>query len=274
MVVLRAILGELTAALVPTIARALDATIAADQTVIAVLAAIGLVLSRSRSRLMLNAPVATDQSVVSICPPIWLIGWTRSRNVVVPPAVRAEIPIGVVSAIRTVVSVSARMVAVVVGVVPSVVVDVSVVVVNDRGRTATAATSPVHSPGIPFPPYPATPTPAAKHRADRDATTKVETNRRNWYWRRHVKRYYDGRAEHDGRVVLRDIDNLRVRWLDHDGGRRRLRDGDLRTRLQGTGRLRLRTHRLYCRHHIILLIRERLPEARRPREVMSQVVQH
>ena len=152
MVVLRAILGELTAALVPTIARALDATIAADQTVIAVLAAIGLVLSRSRSRLMLNAAVATDQSVVSICATIWLIGWTRSRNVVVPPAVRAEIPIGVVSTIRTVVSVSARMVAVVVGVVPSVVVDVGVVVVNDRGRTSTAATSPVHSPGVPSPP--------------------------------------------------------------------------------------------------------------------------
>ena len=202
MVVLRAILGELTAALVPTIARALDATIGADQTVIAVLAAIGLVLSRSRSRLMLNAAVATDQSVISICATIWLIGWTRSRNVVVPPAVRAEIPIGVVSAIRTVVSVSARMVAVVVGVVPSVVVDVSVVVVNDRGRTATAAHLQFTPQACHPHPNPPPRTTAAKHRADRDATTKVETNRRNWYWRRHVKRYYDGRAEHDGRVVL------------------------------------------------------------------------
>ena len=81
MVGLSAILGELTA---PTV-RALHTTIAADQTVIAVLAAIGLVLSGPKSRRMLNATVATDQTVISICATVWLMGWTRFGKCCHPP---------------------------------------------------------------------------------------------------------------------------------------------------------------------------------------------
>src|SRR5580704_8036962 len=165
-----------------------------------------------------------------------LIVWIGARNVMVKAAVRAVIAVRVIVAVRTIVGVCARaiaagivrspgMVAVIIRVVPGPVVDVSVVVVDDRS-TATPAT-PVHIPCVPAPTASSTPS-AAKRGPNRDATSEVETNRGDGHWRWHVKRHHYRDSVHHGGVVLRNIDHLRVRRLNHYRGRTLLLHCDLR----------------------------------------------
>src|SRR5271165_153508 len=169
----------------------------------------------------------------------------------VPAAVRAVVSIRVIGAIRAIVGVSVGTIAVVARVVPSPVVDIGIVVVDD-GRTTAA---PVHVPGVPAPA--ATPTP----NSNRDTGPKVETNRSYRHRWRHVQRNHYWRAVNRSRIILRYINYLRVCWLNHDGIGRRCSDRDLRIGLQASRRLSLGAHGLYCCHHIALLIRKRLPEA-------------
>src|SRR5271168_4532960 len=63
-----------------------------------------------------------------------------------------------------------------------------------------------------------------------------------------------GSAVDNGWIVLRDIDNLGVGWLDNDGLRRLLDNGDLRTRVQIAGGLGLRAQGLDRGHDVSLLV--------------------
>src|SRR5579862_2975123 len=94
--------------------------------------------------------------------------------------VRTVVATRVIVAVGSVTSIGARMIArivcprviaVVVVVVPGVVVDVSVVVVNDGRRTATAAAAPVQSPGMPSPAKASTPTSATEPGANGDRSS-------------------------------------------------------------------------------------------------------
>src|SRR5271163_4534681 len=63
-----------------------------------------------------------------------------------------------------------------------------------------------------------------------------------------------GSAVNHGWVVLWDIDNLGVGWLNDDGLRRLLDNGDLRTRVQIAGGLGFRAQGLDRRHDVGLLV--------------------
>src|SRR5208283_5224849 len=121
--------------------------------------------------------VGMIRAVGTVVPGVLRAGCTaRMVDVWVPATIRAVIAVGAILAVRTVVRISAwmivrvgviravgriirvvlrsgrsvcpRPIAVVVCVVPDVVIDIGVVVVNDGG---TAATAPVHVPGVPAP---------------------------------------------------------------------------------------------------------------------------
>ncbi|MGO9575496.1 MAG: toll/interleukin-1 receptor domain-containing protein [Terriglobales bacterium] len=128
----------------------------------AVVAIPGMILRSDRTAVggdvrVLHAAVTADQPVIAVVPAVGQV--LTSVLVGVPAAVRAEIPVRVIAAVRTIVRVFARLVvtvgvksavgtipgmvlrsgrstapgviAVVVGVVPGMVVDVGVVVVDD-----------------------------------------------------------------------------------------------------------------------------------------------
>src|SRR5271165_3587185 len=108
----------------------------------------------------------------------------------VPAAVRAVISVRVIGTVRTVVGVSTGTIAVVARVVPSPVVDIGVVVVDDGG---IAPTTPIQSPSVPAP-APAAPAPACDHSPDGNAVSEVEANRSYRHRRRHVERHHHWRA--------------------------------------------------------------------------------
>src|SRR5271154_5054750 len=164
--------------------------------------------------------------MVAVVTAIRLIVWIGSRNVMVKAAVRAVIAVWVIVAIRTIGGVCAReiaagivrsprVVAVIIRVIPSSIVDISVVVVDDGSTATPTPATPVHIPCVPAPAASSTP-PAAKRGPNCDATSEVETNRGDGHWRWHVKRHHYRGSVHHGGVVLRNIDHLRVRRLDHD----------------------------------------------------------
>src|SRR5208283_3860689 len=122
---------------------------------------------------MLHTAVAADQAVIAVVAAIGHVRWTRSGHIVVKASVRAVVGIGVISAIRSVVRIitwtiavrvgrrvirmavrawTPGVIAVVVGGVPGVVRDVGVVVEDDCvAATPSAPTSPVASPGMKAP---------------------------------------------------------------------------------------------------------------------------
>src|SRR5271157_1887041 len=110
----------------------------------------------------------------------------------VPAAVRAVISIRVIGAVRAIVGISAGTIAVVARVVPSPVVDIGVVVVNDGGTAA--ATSPIQSPGVPAPAEAGSPSTTTESSSDCDCRFEKDTNGGHGYRRRHVERHHHGRA--------------------------------------------------------------------------------
>ena len=86
--------------------RILYATIAADQTVIAIASAV---------RTVLDATVPADQTVVAVVSAVRLIVRIRSGNVTVKVAIGAVVAIGVIGAVRSKVGVCTRTVAVIPG---------------------------------------------------------------------------------------------------------------------------------------------------------------
>src|ERR1700691_4238869 len=88
--------------------------------------------------------------------------------------------------------VSPGVVAVVMRVVPGVVADIGVVVVDDGGTTTTApAAAPIHIPGVPAPAEASTPTATTERGANRDTTSKVETKGRNRQGRSQEDRHHN-----------------------------------------------------------------------------------
>ncbi len=150
---------------------------------------------------MLNPAAATDWPMISIVP----IRGVRPRAFLgVPAAIGTEISIGVIAAVRSVVRIFTRLVialgversvgaiprmvsasrgssgpavvAVVVGVVPGVVVDVGGVVVDDRCRSSTAAAAPMEAPGVPSPAETTTPAASTEPGANRDRRSKINSD--------------------------------------------------------------------------------------------------
>src|SRR5579862_5639492 len=122
---------------------------------------------------MLHTAVAADQAVIAVVAAIGHVRWTRSGHIVVKASVRAVVAVGVISAIRPIVGIITRTIAVRVGRrvirtavrartpgviavvvcgVPGIVGDVRVVVEDDRvAATPSAPPSPVASPGMKAP---------------------------------------------------------------------------------------------------------------------------
>src|SRR5208282_1781011 len=135
--------------------------------------------------------------MVAVMTSIGLIVWIGARNVVVKAAVGAVIAVRVIRAVRTIVGVCARaiaagiarsprMVVIVIRGIPGPVVDVGVVIVDDGSASTatTTAAAPVHIPGVPAPTEARAPSATAKRGSNGDATSEVETNRRDGHWRR------------------------------------------------------------------------------------------
>src|SRR5580700_10884569 len=157
--------------------------------------------------------------------------------------IRTVIAIRVIVAVWSVMSVRPRtiarimrppgVIAVVVRVVPGAVVDIGVVVIDDGGTAAPTPTgAPVHIPGVPAPAEASTPAATTNGGANRDPSSKVQAKGSNWQRRSHVHRHHHRRTVNHRRVVLRNIDNLRVRRLNHDRSGRWLCNYDLRIGLQ------------------------------------------
>src|SRR5208282_839326 len=153
---------------------------------------------------VLYAAVAANQPVIAVVPAVRLVVRIGAGFVRVPAAVRAEVSIRVITAVGAIVRVFARLVvtvgvkgavvavpgmvlrsgrstspgviAVVVVVVPGVVVDIGVVVVDD-GRVTTATTAaPVHAPGMPTPAKAAAnPTAASDEASNRDPSSEIKS---------------------------------------------------------------------------------------------------
>ncbi len=119
---------------------------------------------------VLNAAVSADQAMIAVVPAVGHVCRTGAGNVMMQAAIRTEIATRVIGAVRAIVRVFARLVvavgvkgavgavpgmvlrsgrsasprviAVVVPVVPNVVIDIGVVVVDDGGRTAAPTARP------------------------------------------------------------------------------------------------------------------------------------
>src|ERR1035441_8657240 len=78
----------------------------------------------------------------------------------------------------------------------------------------------------------------------------------------------------DSRVVLRNINNLRIGRLNDDSLRRLLHHRNLRTRLEISGGLGLRAQGLYRGHHVGSLIVIILAQLRSPGHVLRHVVEN
>lgn len=197
----------------------LDAAVATDQAVITVAASVGLVL---------NSAVASDQTVITIAAPI---GLPRPKTVIsVVGVVVVSVPVVVVA-----VSVDDRP------------VDIGVVVVVDVSAPATP--TPVTSPCTEAP---------GRAAADKATAAECCTNRYACAKgnagsnddRRRVRRHKEGRPEDDRRIILRDINDVRVGWFNDDRLRTLLHYLDLRRGLQSARGLRPSAHYLHGSHHI------------------------
>jgi len=104
---------------------------------------------------------------------------------------------------------------------------------------------------------------ASHHGADGDPGTKPDDARRG-----HIPccisgRYIRGPVDH-GRVVLRDVNNLRIGWLNDDRLRRLLHHGNLLAGFETAFFLGLCAQGLNGRHHVGLLVVIGLSERRSP----------
>src|SRR5277367_4324594 len=165
------------------IAGVLNAAIAADLSVIAVVAAVGLVLDAAVATnlsviaivatvgLVLDAAIAADQPVITI---VTAVGWvlhaaiaSNQAMIAIVAAVRLVGPV-MMWAVRTVRVRTPRVIVVVVSAVPAAIVDVSGVVVDHR---AAASAAPIAAPCAPTPTKAAAhvATASADYRPDRDA---------------------------------------------------------------------------------------------------------
>ena len=229
------------------------AATATDQAVIAVATTVGLVL---------HAAASADQTVVTITTTIWLeaVGVIRMRSV--RPSMRAGTP---------------RVIIVVVAAVPASVTDVSVVI-EDDGATASASpsTAPADTPPAPSPRM--STAEASKTTADSYANPNAESKRKSRahirYRRRSVIGHDVWRSVNHRRVVLRDVNDLRIGGLNHDGLWRRLRYLNLRSGFEGARGLRFLPHDLHCGHHVRLLIVKCLPQTRCPCQIFRHVIEH
>jgi hypothetical protein len=138
------------------------------------------------------------------------------------------------------------------------VVNVSVVLIDDVAATATAA--PVAVPRVPAP---------GEATADKAAATKPYANRHGRAKgndrscnddARAVERHDIGRAVDNRRIVLRDIDNVRICRLNDDRLRRLLDYLNLRRGLQSSRSLCLGAHHLHRSHYVSLLVLKCLAE--------------
>ena len=86
------------------------------------------------------------------------------------------------------------------------------------------------------------------------------------------RRRDEGRPVHDRRVVLRNVDHLRIRGHDLDD-LLLLHDRLLRRRLEGARLVGALAHALHGRHHLGLLAEERVAEILRPVEVLGHPAQ-
>ena len=215
-------------AIVSAIRSVFDATIAADQAMIAIVSAV---------RSVLDAAIAANQAVVTVVPAIGLVVRIGSGFIRMPAAIGAVVSVGVICAVRSVVSVRARMIAgvgmigairavvsVVAGtprMITGVVMVVDVCVVVEDHRT-TAASSPVAAPRAPTPSE-------AKATACNNAAT---TGNHSFYRHTGVERdagadrgnsdggcvrgHHVRNAVNNRRIVLRHIDDLWVCRLNHE----------------------------------------------------------
>jgi hypothetical protein len=171
---------------------------------------------------VLNAAVATNQSVISVAPSI---GFARPQSVV--PVVRVVV-VPVVSVSVIVVPVPVVIIVVAVS-VDDGSVDVGVVVVVDVA--APTAASPVTSPCTKTPGSSAAEastnkTAAAECCANCHARAKGNAGRDRHRWR--IRGHKEGRAVDDCRILLRDINDATVCWFNDDRLRALLHHFDLR----------------------------------------------
>src|SRR6202046_1277747 len=170
-----------------------------------------------------------------------------------------------------------RVIIVVVAAVPASIAYISVVVEDDgSASSASPSTAPANSPSTPAPRVPAAE--ASKTAADSYANTNADSKRKprayvGYRWRR-VIGHYVRRSVNYRRIILRDVNYLRIGGLNHNSLWRRLRHLNLRRGFQSPRGLRLLPHHLHRGHHVGLLIVKRLPEGPRPRRIFRPVVQH
>ena len=172
------------------------------------------------SDLVLDPSVAADQAVIAVAATVGHI-----RPVAVVPVVGLVAGVVAVSVVVITVSIVIVVVAVPVDVVPG---DVSVVVVVDV--SSPASTTPVHSP--------CSEAPSSAKAAGNEAATPADgcANRYpgakgqtgcNGNWRC-IRRHEQGRAIHNSRIVLRNINDVTAGGFDDDGLRGLLHYLDLR----------------------------------------------
>src|SRR5271165_3892616 len=189
----------------------------------------------------------------------------RVVAVVVGVIAAAVVPVVVVSV--GVVATAVVPVVIVVG----IVVAVAVVPPVPRAVTVVRVGTVVHPASVPVavptavPPTAAT---SAHHGADRHSSPKRKQAGRHHVSstvrRSHIRRNHIRCAVNDRRVVLRDIHDLGIRWLDDDRLRRLLYHRDLRTGLEIAGSLGLGAQGLDGSNYVGRLVVIGLAQLRRP----------
>jgi hypothetical protein len=195
--------------------------------------------------LVLNASVASDQAVISVAAAIGLTG---------PGTVIPVVGVVVVSVVSVAVIVVPVPIVIVVVTVPvdDGPVDVGVVVVVDVSTT-TASSSPVTSPGTETPGNTATEAPTDKAAApeccaNRYPRAKRNPGRNGHRWR--IRRHKEGCTVDDRRIVLRDINDAGIGWFNDDRLWALLHHLDLGRGQQRARGLRLGPHYLHRSHDI------------------------
>lgn len=180
------------------------------------------------SDLVLNPSVAADQAVITVAA---TVGHVRPIAVVpvvglVAGVVVVSVAVVPISVVVIAVSIVIVVIAIPVDVVPG---DVSVVVVVDV--SSTASTTPIHSPCSEAPSSPKAAgneaaTTTADGGANRNPGAKGQPGCNGN--RRCIRRHQQGRAIHNSRVVLRNVNHVTAGGLDDDGLRGLLHYLDLR----------------------------------------------
>jgi hypothetical protein len=115
-------------------------------------------------------------------------------------------------------------------------------------------------------------------RAQSDSDTKPDSGANHHthrHRRDHEARVRDHqRTKYDPGVVIRDRDDQRIHWRDHDCARRLDHYPLLRRRDQHVSPVRFEPERLDRIHHVVGLIVVSVAKLRRPRRVRCQIGQH